>query len=631
MKKRIFKSMKLSYVFALVIGALFMIRNVEARDIEKDLTLSQDITENLVVKSGKNVTIDLNGFNITTTNKDAIKVELGATLTLKGKGKIEAVGKGVAGLYNNGTTVIDDKNTEIYKKETKANVDTYYAILNHGKLTINNAKVTMDTILGKNASSLIASGYYNFTTNTAEKIGYVSGVGMEKPTLTINNGEFSGGINTVKNDDNGTLTINNGTFKNYIQVAVMNANITKINGGEFNVPTGEDKTTIYNLYLAGGYNEGILEVTGGTFKAENFIEGYANTQKPITITNGNFEIKYMINSNFKKDSLNNNTLKVSGGTFDVNSDVFSYLKEGFDAFDIENQKVIVDKQAEFKLNKKEYYIEKGKTIKLDYTANETGKKYTNFGSADENIATIKNYEITGVNVGKTTIDCFIGGLGEEVQVIVYEIKTDDATKKESNNLNNIINNIVENKTNKVIDEETSNKLLDAVKNGKTIETELTAKEVKASEISNDTKTKINKILKKEEKIAAFFDINVLLKADNNSIGKITELENTVLVSVDIPTTLPELKTGYTRKYYIIRVHNGETTKLDAKLVNGKIEFETDKFSDYALAYVDETTTAKEENKGKLDDVPKTGFINYTIMFIIFGLMALISFKILRKN
>ena len=443
MKKRIFKSVKLSYVFALVIGALFMIQNVEARDIEKDLTLSQDITEDLVVKSGKNVTIDLNGFNITTTNKDAIKVELGATLTLKGKGKIEAVGIGVAGLYNNGTTVIDDKNTEIYKKETDANVDRYYAILNHGKLTINNAKVTMDTTLGKNASSLIASGYFNFTKNTAEKIGYVSGVGMEKPTLTINNGEFSGGINTVKNDDNGTLTINNGIFKNYIQVAVMNANITKINGGEFNVPTGEDKTTIYNFYLAGGYNEGILEVTGGTFRAENFIEGYANTQKPITITNGNFEIKYMINSNFKKDSLNNNTIKVSGGTFDVNSDVYSYIKEGFDAFDVETQKVIIDKQAEFQLTKVKYYVEKGKTIKLEYTANETGKKYLNTGTENPEIATIKGDVITGVNVGKTNVDLFLGGNPlEAAEVIVYEIKTDDATKKESNNISNIINNIV---------------------------------------------------------------------------------------------------------------------------------------------------------------------------------------------
>ena len=53
----------------------------------------------------------------------------------------------------------------------------------------------------------------------------------------------------------------------------------------------------------------------------------------------------------------------------------------------------------------------------------------------------------------------------------------------------------------------------------------------------------------------------MLKADDNSIGKITELENTILVSVDIPTSLPELKSGYTRKYYVIRVHNGETTKI----------------------------------------------------------------------
>ncbi len=629
MEERIFKRIHFSYIFALVIGALFMIKNVNAETISSDLKLTSNRTESIVVKSGSNITIDLNGFNITTTKEDSIIVENGATLNLKGKGTIEAVGKGVAGLYNNGTTVIDDKNTEIYKKETNANVDRYYAILNHGKLTINNAKVTMDTTLGKNASSLIASGYYNFTTNTSEKIGYVSGVGMEKPTLTINNGEFSGGINTVKNDDNGTLTINNGIFKNYIQVAVMNANITKINGGEFNVPTGEDKTTIYNFYLAGGYNEGILEVTGGTFKAENFIEGYANTQKPITITNGNFEIKYMINSNFKKDSLNNNTLKVSGGTFDVNSDVYNYLKEGFDAFDVENQKVIVDRQAEFQLTKVKYYVEKGKTIKLDYTANETGKKYLNVGSADEKIATIKGDVITGVSVGKTNVDLFIGGNPlEAAEVIVYEVKTDNATKNETNNLNSLINEIANGKKEvKGLDKETSNKLLEAINNNKTITTELNTKEIKSSEVNKDTKDKVNKILKKEEKIAAYYDINVLLKADNNSLGKITELNDSILVSVDVPNSLPELKTGYTRKYYIIRIHNGETTKLDANLVNGKIEFKTDKFSDYILTYTDEESTVK----GKLDDVPKTSFINYTIFFTIFGLMTVVTVKLLRKN
>lgn len=169
--------------------------------------------------------------------------------------------------------------------------------------------------------------------------------------------------------------------------------------------------------------------------------------------------------------------------------------------------------------------------------------------------------------------------------------------------------------------------MEAINNNKTITTELNTKEIKSSEVNKDTKDKVNKILKKEEKIAAYYDINVLLKADYNSLGKITELNDSILVSVDVPNSLPELKTGYTRKYYIIRIHNGETTKLDANLVNGKIEFKTDKFSDYILTYTDEESTVK----GKLDDVPKTSFINYTIFFTIFGLMTVVTVKLLRKN
>ena len=163
-----------------------------------------------------------------------------------------------------------------------------------------------------------------------------------------------------------------------------------------------------------------------------------------------------------------------------------------------------------------------------------------------------------------------------------------------------------------------------------MKTELSTKEIKISDLKQEIKEKVNKILKKEEKIAAYFDINVLLKADDNNIGKITELENAIIVSVDIPTNLPEIKTGYTRKYYVIRIHNGETTKIEANLVNGKIEFKTDKFSDYVLTYNDEIET-KSENKGKLDDVPKTGNINYTIFFIIMGIMTLVSIKLLKRN
>ena len=614
MKKRIFKSMKLSYVFALVIGALFMIRNVSA------LTLNGDSTEPIVIESGKTETIDLNGKTLNvSSNKNAITINEGAVVTIKGNGTVYAES---AAIFNNGGTVTIENGTFSSSK--------FYTVKNLGKMTINGGLFNQYKEKNSSNSSLIANGFYGKLENDC-------GVETPKSTdksiieaiavLTINGGTFDQytTTSTIKGDSWSKTTINNGEFTSHNGTLVQVTGEVKINGGNF---IGFDDITMFNGSTQKIFEPADLTITGGEFSANYIV--WTHTNGSMKITGGDFTgVKKGVVDTYGKKEFDHS---ITGGLFNVNSvDIYNYLNDGYDVFDTADGKFIVDKQAEFKLNKKEYYIEKGKTIKLDYTANETGKKYTNFGSANENIATIKNYEITGVNVGKTTIDCFIGGRGEEVQVIVYEIKTDDATKKETNNISNIINNIVENKTNKGIDEETSNKLLDAVKNGKTIETELTTKEVKASEISNDTKAKINKILKKEEKIAAFFDINVLLKADNNSIGKITELENTVLVSVDIPTTLPELKTGYTRKYYIIRVHNGETTKLDAKLVNGKIEFETDKFSDYALAYVDETTTTKEENKGKLDDVPKTGFINYTTMFIIFGLMALISFKILRKN
>ncbi|WP_337612509.1 hypothetical protein, partial [Agathobaculum sp.] len=54
--------------------------------------------------------------------------------------------------------------------------------------------------------------------------------------LTINGGLFTGGLNTVKNDDNGIITINNGTFTNVTQAAFQNHNVATINGGMFDAP-----------------------------------------------------------------------------------------------------------------------------------------------------------------------------------------------------------------------------------------------------------------------------------------------------------------------------------------------------------------------------------------------------------
>lgn len=613
MKKNIFNKIHLSYILVFVIGTLFMTMNVFASNISSDYKLDKDITESIEVKSGSEVTIDLNGKTINSSNH-AIIINDGATVTIKGNGNVFAT---KSAILNKGGNVTIENGT--------FSSSTYYTVKNMGTMTINGGTFnqTDEQNIG---SSLIVNGWYNSTgTDDGVLTPDKNKTKEAKAIMTINGGVFNHITKTsnVKTDYWGKTTINGGTFNSKIGTILQATGEVSVTNGNF---IGTDDVVVLNGDKELGISPATITITGGNFTAKYII--WTLTSGTLTIKDGTFNnVKNGIVDPYTKNEFDYN---ITGGLYNINSDIYNYLKEGYDAFD-SSEGLIIDKAPVFQLNKKVYYVEKGKTIKLDYTANESAKKYANLGSADETIATIKNFEITGVSVGKTNIDCFIGAVGEGAEVIVYEVKTDETTKNGTTDLNGLINELGNGKDEvKGLDKDTSSKLLDAVKNGKTIKTELSTKEIKISDLSKEIKEKVNKNLKKEEKIAAYFDINVLLKADDNNIGKITELENAIIVSVDIPTNLPEIKTGYTRKYYVIRIHNGETTKIEANLVNGKIEFKTDKFSDYVLTYNDEIET-KSENKGKLDDVPKTGNINYTMFFIIMGIMTLVSIKLLKRN
>lgn len=133
-------------------------------------------------------------------------------------------------------------------------------------------------------SSLIDNGYFTYT-STNPRVGYVAGTGQEKPSLTINGGTFSGGINTIKNDDNATVIINDGTFSNVTQAVVFNANKAEINGGTFQVNTEENESTdnlyaVYNCNYNSGTNIVNTKITDGTFNGEV----YNNTVAVLTIS-----------------------------------------------------------------------------------------------------------------------------------------------------------------------------------------------------------------------------------------------------------------------------------------------------------------------------------------------------------
>lgn len=611
MKERILKRIHFSYIFALVIGALFMIQNVNA------LTLDSDSTEPIVIESGKNEIIDLNGKTLNiSSSKNAITINKGAVVTIKGNGIVYAES---AAIFNNGGTVTIENGTFSSSK--------FYTVKNLGKMTINGGMFGQTDKKNINNSSLIANGFYG-------DLGNDCGVETPKSTdesiteaiavLTINGGTFDQytTTSTIKSDIWSKTIINDGEFTSHNGTLIQTTGEVRVSGGNF---VGFDDITLLNGTGKAIYQPASITITGGKFSANYIV--WAHTDGTMKITGGDFTgVKKGIVDTYEKKEFNHS---ITGGLFNIQSDIYNYLKEGYDAFDTDNG-LIINKAPEFKLNKKTYYVEKGKTIKIDYTANETGKKYLNVGSTDEKIATIKGDTITAISVGKTNIDCFVGGIGDEAEVIVYELKNDTNTKNGITKINDLIENINNNKTTKGIDEETKDKILDALKNGKAINTELNTKEIKENELNKEVKEKINKILNKNENIISLYDINVFITSDNNKLGKITEFDDKILIKLDVPKNLPELKTGYNRLFNIIRVHNGETTKIPAKLVNGKIEFETDKFSDYALTYTDQITE-ENTNKGKLDDVPKTSSVNYVIFFIVFSLLSIISIKLLKRN
>ncbi len=226
--------------------------------------LLKDVTEDVVIPADKTITLDLNGKKLTNVQSDTITVTKGATLTVQGKGIVDNVTNAKAPVYNNGITTLNGgkytRSAEAANTTSSSGGNSYYNILNHGVMTINEG---VEVYSSGHFSSLVANGYYNYSdTQKGDRTAYIEGVGHAAPELTINDGKFSGGINTIKNDDNATLTINNGEFSNVTQAVVQNNNIATINGGTFDA---DGYHALENWKYNSNYNAGNLTVTNGKF------------------------------------------------------------------------------------------------------------------------------------------------------------------------------------------------------------------------------------------------------------------------------------------------------------------------------------------------------------------------------
>ena len=269
---------------------------VEAATDGQTIVLVASTAEDITVANGKDITIDLNGKTVKNVTSDTITVALGAKLTITGTGTVDNVTHGKAALINNGTATLDG-GTYMRSQEDDGNSkdspgkNSYYTIVNaSGAAMTINAGVSV-TNKG-NFSSMIRNG----------------GTGDAIATMTINGGTFSGGINTVKNDEAGVLVINGGNFSNTAQYVIMNWHKTTINNGTFETLESAEAvlfTSNWGGDAGAATSAGELTITGGTFKRAT------NTQKMIVDA---------------YDANNTGTASISGGTFDA--DVSQYLESG---------------------------------------------------------------------------------------------------------------------------------------------------------------------------------------------------------------------------------------------------------------------------------------------------------------
>ena len=545
------------------------IKNVNISTIR----LGENISADVVIPENRSITLDLGGKTL--TNETSHTIYNKGVLTIDGTaGTVDNVTHAKAALDNDGVAILNSGNF-IRSKENGINSTTsggnsFYTIRNHGDMTINSS---VSVSQNGRYSSMIENGWQNGKEN---KTGTAS-------LMEINGGTFSGGLNTIKNDDYGELTINGGSFSNTVQAALLNWNIATINGGEFT----SDGNAILNGKLDDVMDKGQLVIHDGTFKSEN---------SSIAPMNGSFE-KF-------------GSVSITGGLFSSDPSLNKgHVAEGYKVFLGQKGYAVIPLATNIELSKKNITLEVGTSEILVATLSpdESKTETVEWSSSDEKIASVKDGKVTANAPGKVTIIATTeGGLTANCEVTVTkpvavetpsidtskptdEIKVGVNDEKAEKLLKDVTDQIIAGSS-EFTDADTANAVIEAAKAGKTVT--VVADVQKADSSNAQVQADAKKIQKELEALTAesnntatvamYLDLSVLIKADDIELGNITNLSTPMKFTVVVPENL--LAEG--REFYILRVHNGAVNKIVPERNKNILTFRTDRFSTYAVVYED---------------------------------------------
>lgn len=272
---------------------------IDGAAVGDKVKLTANITADVTIAEGKEITLDLNGYTLTNASDHTIMNYGKLTIvdgSEAGTGTVDNVTHARGALFNFGEATLlggtFTRSLENDSSATESGGNSWYVIKNLGYLTIGAEGEQCDVSVTQDGhfSSMITNGYYN-ADDTGDHLQYNGSVTTEdkEPTLTIYDGSFAGGINTVKNDNHSVSTIIGGKFTNVSQAVVLNWNNLTITGGEFIAGEGA-QAAIITSYDDTGFNNGTTNITGGNFDGA-IMADYNAANVDYSISGGSFSVE----------------------------------------------------------------------------------------------------------------------------------------------------------------------------------------------------------------------------------------------------------------------------------------------------------------------------------------------------
>lgn len=533
---------KIQKMLLLIVATFMMITGVNAEETlqskidagEKTIVLDKNYSEEITIKKGQEVILDLNGYTLTGNIYDY------GTLTIRSS---KDGGQVVKGTKQQATIYVGDSGNNIA-----------------GKLTLESGKI-INAETGNPVYGIACFAGSTVIINGGEVISLDATLSGNN-TLGTMNFVINGGTLTSKRGPAVympgpvALTITDGTINGGLSIRMGKINIS---GGTINATTGPlDSIVEYYDFNGAVWLANAVSVMGGTYTSKD--EGITNVLD----------------------------LNITGGTINVANG------EGSAVAIYDMGKVAQEMKVNISGNAKLITNSKTRNAYDVLTLTEAGVTNIKTGYNNPEFVGKVSTVITGgtfsSSVAKYITSEYVETKVENEYVVAKkELKVDTPTIDTTKPVEEVTVGVKE-------DDTLKNTLEKAIKDSKIDVTDINAIVIvtidnqKEEQVPEEASKSINELAKEKEniKVVSFFDItlNVKNNVTGETLGTLSTLDNKIKFNMALPEELTKVAEGYTRKYYVVRYHDGKSEIISASVDGNVLSFESDKFSTYALAYED---------------------------------------------